>query len=191
MPSRRHAPMLAITATLAQAASLTLCWGICTTSCRIFELRSLRGWLMLSSRQHSAGKPMGLLITGRPMLRSPAGARLLVTVCLMAYEGLEVRPAYKLRGYFCTQALPDYTANQPAGFKTFEITTPQVSSTGTTYEPSKHPWLTNIPLNQAHALDNTLLSDFLSDQLSGTGAAWANHIYTSSKATTTCKGWSF
>jgi hypothetical protein len=107
------------------------------------------------------------------------------------YEGLEVRQTYKLRGYFCTQALPDYTANQPAGFKTFEITRPQVLSTGTTYQPSYHQWLVSVPLNQVHAVDNTLLSYFLSDQLSGTGAAWADHIYTASDASTTCSGWSF
>ena len=106
------------------------------------------------------------------------------------YPGLIVYPSYRLHGYFCDQALPDYTANQPAGFKTFEITTSQVWS-GRTFYPSHHPWLNTIPLNVVHAVDGTLLSDFLSDQVSGTGTAWANHIYTASNASTTCRGWSF
>jgi hypothetical protein len=107
------------------------------------------------------------------------------------YPGLEVDKASKLFGYFCTEALPDYTANEPAGFKSFEITTSQRVSTGTTYPPSHHQWLVGIPLTQVHAVDNTLLSDFISDQLSGTGVAWADHVYTSSDASITCQGWSF
>jgi hypothetical protein len=106
------------------------------------------------------------------------------------YPGLRISRAYRLHGYFCNQALPDYTANQSAGFKTFEITAPQVWSGGT-YLPSYHPWLNVIPLNAVHAVDETQLSDFLSDQVSGTGTAWANHIYTAADASTTCLGWSF
>jgi hypothetical protein len=106
------------------------------------------------------------------------------------YEGLQVGPRYKLHGYFCTEALPDYTGSQPAGFKSFEITTPQVWS-GKAYGPGYHQWLYNIPLNLVHAVDATLLSDFLSGELSGTGTAWEDHIYTASNSSTTCRGLSF
>ena len=101
-----------------------------------------------------------------------------------------MRPRYKLHGYFCTKALPDYTGSQPAGFKSFEITTPQAWS-GKAYGPGYHQWLYNIPLNLVHAVDGTLLSDFLSGELSGTGTAWEDHIYTASNASTTCRGLSF
>jgi hypothetical protein len=90
------------------------------------------------------------------------------------------------------RALPDYTANEPAGFKTFEVTTPQMSSTGAVYKPSAHTWLMiNLALDQVHAGDHTPVRLFLSDELTGTGLAWSDHIYTTSNATSTCSGWSF
>jgi len=125
-----------------------------------------------------------------PYAPAPCGSALAGDCLPDGYPGLEVRPAYRLFGYFCSAALPDYSANQPAAFKTFEITTQQ-RFRSSIYDPSYHQWLYNIPLDQVRAADGTLLSDFLLDQLNGTGVAWRDHAYTSAEAPTICRGWSF
>ena len=161
------------------------------------QLPNLRASLITGMADGVVSQAFSLLTYGPPDNQPPYAAKPCGSAsagdCLPdGYEGLEVGPAQKLHGYFCTRALPDYTVHEPAGFKTFEITTPQMSSPGTVYQPSAHAWLTiNIRLDQVHAGDNTLLSDFLSDQLSGTGPAWSDHIYTASNATSTCSRWSF
>ena len=126
------------------------------------------------------------------MLRSRVGAHLLVIAYPMATRGWKWGQLKSCTVTSVPELLPIYTANEPAGFKTFEITTPQMSSTVTVYQPSAHAWLMiNMPLDQVHAGDNTLLSDFLADQLTGTGPAWPDQIYTASNTTSTCSGWSF